>query len=509
MDILNFKAGNVTLFQVKQSLQKKMTLALKDDCKEKVLRSRKIVDDILKRGDVVYGINTGFGKLADKKISPENLIDLQHNLLRSHAVGTGDLLNESISKLIIFLKINCMAQGFSGIRWELIDYLQKLYNSDICPCIPAKGSVGASGDLAPLAHLSLFLIGEGRLQCHKKILSAEDALNVLKLKPLALQPKEGLALINGTQVSTAILCYALVLTQYVFNAAICAGALSWVAIDGLRGPLDPRIHKVRKSPDQEVVARVLSKLIKPIPESKEIKQRVQDPYSIRCQPQVMGACLAVMKQVAQVLKYEINAVTDNPLIFSDSAELISGGNFHAEPIAFAADQLACAIAEIGNLSERRINLLCDENFSGLPNFLIKENGLHSGFMIAQVTAAALCSENKMYAHPMSVDSIPTSGNQEDHVSMATGAAYRLLEMLENVATVITIELLASCQGIDLQNISLPSSTLGTIHKIIREKSPYYDRDRSLSLEIQTIKEMVLTQSFEFEEIFHELDVFSI
>lgn len=508
MDVLRFSAGNITLSDIKKLLTTHQKIELDIRCQPSVQAAREVVDALLAQGKIMYGINTGFGKLANKIIPAEQLIDLQHNLLRSHAVGTGSVLRTEIAQLITVLKLNCMAQGFSGVRWELIDYFSKLYNSDIYPIIPAKGSVGASGDLAPLAHLSLLLIGEGEAQYQQARITGAQALEILGLQPLKLQPKEGLALINGTQVSTAILCFALFQAQIVFDAALSASALSSIAVNANLSPIDERIQILRRLPSQMHVAEILRLLVKDDLQNTS-KKRVQDPYSIRCVPQVMGACLGVMRQIAQVLDCEINAVTDNPLIFSKEKEILSGGNFHAEPIAFAADQLACVLAEIANLSERRINLLCDESLSGLPSFLIKENGLNSGFMMSHVTAAALSSENKMYAHPIGVDSIPTSGNQEDHVSMATSAAFRLLEMIENTANIIGIEILAACQGIDLREATVQNSVLHEIYAQVRQHIPFLDKDRYLSPEINLIKNMILEQKFELSCFLRSnVDVFS-
>lgn len=508
MDVLKFSAGNITLSQVRKLFTTHRKIELDISCQPLVQRARDVVDELLSQGKIMYGINTGFGKLANKIIPAEQLVELQHNLLRSHAVGTGPVLRSEIAQLITVLKLNCMAQGFSGVRWEIIDYFSKLYNSDIYPIIPAKGSVGASGDLAPLAHLSLLLIGEGEAEYQQTKITGAQALEILGLRPLALQPKEGLALINGTQASTAILCFALFQAQIVFDAALSASALSSVAINANTSPIDARIQSLRRLPGQIQVAEILRQFTKDSAHSTTQK-RVQDPYSIRCVPQVMGACLGVMQQIAQVLECEINAVTDNPLVFANEQEILSGGNFHAEPIAFAADQLACVLAEIANLSERRINLLCDESLSGLPSFLIKENGLNSGFMMSHVTAAALSSENKMYAHPIGVDSIPTSGNQEDHVSMATSAAFRLLEMVENTANIISIEMLAACQGIDLRETTVQNPYLHEIYAHIRQHIPFLDKDRYLSPEINLVKNLLLEQKFELSCFLgSNVDVFS-
>lgn len=499
METMLYAPGELRLAQVKLLWGQQRAFIVDRKAKTIVEQSHAVIQNVLNQGKIVYGINTGFGKLANKLISPEHLVTLQHNLLRSHAVGVGADLESNITKLMLLLKVNSLAQGMSGVRWTVIEYLEKILNSDIQPCVPAKGSVGASGDLAPLAHLSLLLIGEGEALYQGKVISGATALESLGLTPLALQPKEGLALINGTQASCAILGYALYQAQQVFDAALCAGALSWIAVNGNISPLDPRIHTARKFKAQETVAAMLREMINPAQE-KCTPARVQDPYSIRCQPQVMGACLSVLQQVADVVESEINAVTDNPLIFIDTHEIVSGGNFHAEPLAFAADQLAAALVEIGNIAERRINLLCDESLSGLPGFLSKHNGVASGFMMAHVTAAALCSENKMYAHPIGVDNIPTSGNQEDHVSMATSAAYRLFPMIENIANIVSIELLAACQALDLGQKAIQSSPLQRIYSDIRQQIRFLDQDRVLSGEIKQIHKMIFEGVFELSSV---------
>lgn len=496
MAALRFDAGNLSLNHLRQLFEEDLTIELNHNCKAEVDAAEQVIEQVLKQGKIVYGINTGFGKLVGKIIPQDKLITLQHNLIRSHCVGVGEPLCPTITKLITLLKINCLAQGHSGVRWKLIEYLEKLCNSEIIPYIPAKGSVGASGDLAPLAHLNALLIGEGQATYQNKMISGEEALSILELQPLMLQPKEGLSLINGTQVSTAILAYALYHAQLVFNAAISASALTWLAVHGNQSPLDARIHQIRKNQAQQDVAQILTELMQFATAPSDATMQIQDPYSIRCQPQVMGTCLNALKQIAHIVENEMNAVTDNPLVFADTNEIRSGGNFHAEPIAFAADQLAWTLAEIGNISERRIALLCDGAMSGLPNFLIENNGEQSGFMMAQVTAAALASENKMFAHPIGIDSIPTSGNQEDHVSMATSAAYRLLEMIQNTAHIISIELIAATQGIHLSKMDLSEAQIGSIYEQINNTVPYLDQDRPLNADIKQVKEMILGRKFE-------------
>ncbi|HXW75566.1 MAG TPA: histidine ammonia-lyase [Steroidobacteraceae bacterium] len=433
-----------------------------------------------------YGINTGFGLLAQTRIPPAQRTLLQRNIILSHSAGVGPLLDDRIVRLTLVLKLASLLQGFSGVSVELTRFLERLINAGLLPCVPAQGSVGASGDLAPLAHLSLAVLGLGNLRRHGELLPAAEALAQEGLAPHALGPKEGLALLNGTQVSTALALGGLFEVEAVFAGAVVAGALSLDALQGSDAPFDPRIQHLRGHDGQARVAQVYRELLagSEIRESHRDCSRVQDPYSLRCQPQVMGACLDLMTQQAATLATEANAVTDNPLIFPQDAEVISGGNFHAEPVAFAADILALACAEIGSISERRVALLVDPKMSGLPAFLTPDSGLNSGFMMAQVTAAALVAENRMLAHPASVDSIPTSANQEDHVSMATHGARRLLTMAGNAANVIAIEFLAACQGIDLRAPLKTSARLGGALSALRLKVPFASSDRLLAPDIE-------------------------
>ncbi|MCG8369660.1 MAG: histidine ammonia-lyase, partial [Proteobacteria bacterium] len=438
-------------------------------------------------GDTVYGVNTGFGQLASVRIEIEELAQLQENLVRSHAVGVGEDLDDDVVRLIMLMKVIALAEGFSGVRLELVEAICALIDNEIYPRIPSRGSVGASGDLAPLAHMAGALIGIGEVRVSDNLVPAPIALREAGIEPVRLAPKEGLALLNGTQVSTALALAAVFRTENALAAALVAGAMSSDAIKGSDTPFDRRIQSVRGHGGQAAVAAVLRDLMRgsAIRASHEDCDRVQDPYSIRCQPQVVGACLDVLRHVCSVLETEANAVTDNPLVFTDSRAVLSGGNFHAEPVALAADYLALAIAEIGALSERRIALLIDSHLSGLPAFLVEEGGLNSGFMMAQVTAAALASENKSHAHPAGVDSLPTSANQEDHVSMATYAARRLHTMLDNTADIVAIELLAAAQGTGFRR-DRSSGALEEVIAAIREISPPYENDRSLSSDIRRI-----------------------
>ena len=439
----------------------------------------------------VYGVNTGFGKLALKRIARDDLNTLQLRLLRSHAVGVGEPLSLRVVRLILVLKAASLARGFSGVREDVIDALLALHNADVIPVVPSQGSVGASGDLAPLAHLCLPLIGEGEVWLNGERLPAAEGLRRAGLAPITLGAKEGLALINGTQVSTALAIDALLLAEQVFEAAMIAGAMTLDAARGSDGPFDARIHAVRGQPGQIDCAaayRALTAGSAIRASHLQGDDRVQDPYCLRCQPQVMGACLDQMRYAAQVLVREANAVTDNPLVFDDA--MISGGNFHAEPVALAADALAVAIAEIGAIAERRVAMLVDTVVSRLPAFLTPDPGLNSGFMIVHVTAAALASENKSLAHPASVDSLPTSANQEDHVSMATFAARRLSNMLGNTARIVAIELLSAAQGIEFLRPLHSSQAVESVLARLRSVSPAMMEDRSLAADIEAVTQLV-------------------
>ncbi|MGH6885647.1 MAG: histidine ammonia-lyase, partial [Geminicoccales bacterium] len=415
--------------------------------------------------------------------------------------GVGPALSPRVVRLVLLLKVNALARGYSGIRGEAIDFLLALLEADALPVVPSQGSVGASGDLAPLAHLSAALLGEGEVDLAGSRLPAAEALKRIGKAPLALGAKEGLALLNGTQVSTALALDGLFAGCDAFAAALYAGALSIDAALGSDTPFDPRIHEVRGQPGQIACAAVLRRLLagSGIRSSHLDCDRVQDPYSLRCQPQVMGAVLDLLTHSATTLACEANAVSDNPLVFAESGEILSGGNFHAEPVAFAADTAAIALAEIGALSERRIALLTDQAISSLPAFLIAEPGLNSGFMIAQVTAAALASENKALAHPASVDSLPTSANQEDHVSMATFAGTKLVRLAENLSRIVAIELLAGAQGIDLRRPLETSAALAEAVAAIRKQAAFLAVDRALAPDIESVRRLIASGWF-FERV---------
>ena len=496
-DALELRAGTLDLAALRRVYERPTKLYLSSDDRSRIAAAAALVDKIVAAGDAAYGINTGFGLLAQTRIPAEQLELLQSNLLLSHAAGVGDALPDAVVRLILVLKINSLARGYSGISMQVVEALLALLEHEIYPIIPAQGSVGASGDLAPLAHMSTILLGIGQVRMAGSICPAADGLRAAGLQPLRLRAKEGLALINGTQVSTALALAGLFGAEDVFAAAVVAGAMSVDALKGSDSPFDARIHEARGQPGQIAVAREYRDLIagSAIRASHLACTRVQDPYSFRCQPQVMGACLDLIRNCGATLRLEANAVTDNPLLFVADGDVLSGGNFHAEPVAFAADTLALALAEIGSLSERRMAVLVDPKMSGLPAFLVDNSGVNSGFMIAQVTAAALVSENKTIAAPCSVDSIPTSANQEDHVSMATHAARRLSRMVENAAAVIGIELLAAAQGIDFHRPAKSSPRLEDVHAAIRRDVPFYALDRYFAPDIAAAQLWVARAQF--------------
>ncbi|MDQ3079072.1 MAG: histidine ammonia-lyase [Pseudomonadota bacterium] len=491
--MIALQPGTVTLDTLRE-LWTGAPARLSDDALSAIDTAAASVDRIVASGKTVYGINTGFGLLAQTRIPADKLADLQRNLILSHSCGLGDALPRNTVRMMILLKLIGLGRGHSGVRREVIDALAGLLDADAMPIIPSQGSVGASGDLAPLAHMVAALMGEGRIDLAGEILPAGEALERMARDPLVLAPKEGLALINGTQASTAIALDALFLGQRIFSAAIHAGALSTDALKGSIAPFDDRIHRLRGQPGQIAVAARLRDLLdgSDINTSHHDCDRVQDPYSFRCQPQVMGACLDLLANAARTLEIEANAVTDNPILFPGSDEVISGGNFHAQPVAFAADIIAMALCEVGSLSERRTSVLVDPHMSRLPAFLTDDGGLNSGLMIPQVTAAALVSENKSLAFPASVDSIPTSAGQEDHVSMAPIAARKAVTIARNAAGVVAIELIAAAQGVDYHAPLKTSAKLQPLHAKIRALSPHLQTDRYWADEMATLQAAVLS-----------------
>ncbi|MBS1270252.1 MAG: Histidine ammonia-lyase [Gammaproteobacteria bacterium] len=467
---------------------------LAPDCREAVERSAQVVADAAAGDEPVYGVNTGFGKLAQVRIPSGDTRALQRNLILSHCAGVGAPLPEDIVRLAMSLKLLSLGRGASGVRWRLIQVLEAMLAQGVTPVVPRQGSVGASGDLAPLAHVAAVMIGEGEAFRGGERLNGHDALYRAGIEPITFAAKEGLAMINGTQISTALALAALFDAHRLLNTALITGALCTDAGMGSSAPFRAEIHELRGQPGQIDAAATLRRLMSgsKIREShRHDDERVQDPYCLRCQPQVMGACLDLLRQAGRTLEYEANAVTDNPLIFPDDGTILSGGNFHAEPVAFAADQLALAIAEMGSITERRIAMLVDPalNF-GLPAFLAPNPGLNSGFMVAEVTAAALYSENKQRAAPCSVDSTPTSANQEDHVAMATHGACRLIDMNANLSKIIGIELLIAAQGIELRRPLRTSKPLEQVVTELRSGIPALDEDRYLAPDLDKVIRLV-------------------
>ncbi|HEV2737186.1 MAG TPA: histidine ammonia-lyase [Candidatus Elarobacter sp.] len=496
---VSLRAGELRAADVRALLCDDALFALDPGARAAVDRAAAVVANIAAQDASVYGVNTGFGKLAQTRVPREKLADLQRNLVVSHACGVGPLLPREVVRLVLALKVNSLARGYSGVRWTVIETLLACLERDVLPAIPGQGSVGASGDLAPLAHLAAALIGVGDAVAGGRRLPATEALNAAGIALLELRAKEGLALLNGTQVSTALALRGLVGAEDVLAASLVAGALTIEAALGSITPFDARIHAVRGHASQSDVAAAVLRLIEgsEINESHRDCGRVQDPYSLRCIPQVLGACLRTLRDAAAILVDEANAVSDNPLVFpagDGAGDVISGGNFHAEPVALVADALAVAIAEIGNISERRCALLVDPTFSQLPAFLATDPGLESGYMIAQVTAAALASENKGLAHPASVDSIPTSAGQEDHVSMATHGARRLDDMLRNAANIVAVELLSAARGIAFRR---PLRTSAALEAVLAEIAPDGGGtgDRYLSPEIERVAALVRAGRF--------------
>ncbi|WP_374833043.1 histidine ammonia-lyase [Paenochrobactrum pullorum] len=490
---LVLKPGSVSLGILEKIYREKLSVRIDTSFYGAIKKAANRIAEIAAGDAPVYGINTGFGKLASIRIAPEDVATLQRNLILSHCCGVGEPLSEEIVRLIMALKLISLGRGASGVRLELINLIEGMLEKGVTPMIPAKGSVGASGDLAPLAHLAAVMIGEGEAFYQGARLSGADALKKAGLIPVVLAAKEGLALINGTQTSTALALAGLFRAHRALQAALITGALSTDAAMGSTAPFHPDIHSLRGHQGQIDTASALRKLLdgSVIRDSHlEGDQRVQDPYCIRCQPQVDGACLDILRQAARSLEIEANAVTDNPLVLSDDS-VISGGNFHAEPVAFAADQIALAICEIGAIAQRRIALLVDPALSfGLPAFLAKKPGLNSGLMIAEVTSAALMSENKQMSHPASVDSTPTSANQEDHVSMACHGARRLLQMTDNLNAIIGIEALTGALGVELREPLETSPELKKAIAALRAKVPTLEIDRYMANDLETATEVV-------------------
>lgn len=470
-------------------------VALSPRARVAVERSRKIIETILKLGRAVYGVNTGFGKLSERRIPDAQIRELQLNLVRSHACGVGSPLTAEETRAILLLRANVLAKGFSGVRPVVVDTLCEMLNRGVHPVIPSKGSVGASGDLAPLAHLALVLIGEGEAIYRSRKGSGKSSLKKAGMTPLQLEAKEGLALLNGTQAMLGIGLLSLQRARVLTDTADVVGALTLDALKGTPSAFDKKIHEARPHRGQRLSAFHLRRLnagseIRESHRDSKMDPRVQDAYSLRCMPQVHGAVRDTIEHITKIFEIEMNSATDNPLVFPQTGEIISGGNFHGQPIAQALDFLAISIAELASISERRIERLVNPEFGDLPPFLAKDPGLNSGFMIAQVTAAALASENKILAHPASVDSIPTSGNKEDHVSMGMGAALKLKQVLTNCEYILAIELLCASQGLDFWAPKKTGRLAHMAYRALRQQVSHLTRDRDMHRDIEVATQLV-------------------
>ncbi len=487
-------AGAVTLAQLRDIYLEMPSVRLDRGCRPAVEAAARWVDAAARGDAVVYGINTGFGKLANVKIGVADTAKLQRNLILSHCSGVGEKTEPQITRLMMVLKLLSLGRGASGVRWALIELIEGMLQQQVIPVIPTQGSVGASGDLAPLAHMAAVMIAEGRAEFQGVEMAGAEALKAAGLTPVELVAKEGLALINGTQYCCANALAALFDAFQAAEASLVTSALSTDAIMGSTTPLRPEIHALRGQPGQIEVAAVCRDLLagSEIREShRDGDSRVQDPYCIRCQPQVTGACVDLLRQAGRTLEIEANAVTDNPLVVADTGAIISGGNFHAQSVAFAADQIALAVAEIGSIAQRRVALMVDPALSfDLPPFLTPDAGLNSGYMIAEVTAAALMGENKHLAHPCSTDSTPTSANQEDHVSMAAHAARRLRRMNANLVQILAIELLCAVQGIEFRLPLETSESLRNVVARVRREVPRLQADRYLAPELERAARLI-------------------
>ena len=489
--------GEVELADLKSVYRGPVQLELGGDTSARLDRGWQVIAEAVAGERPVYAVNTGFGKLSDRRIADEDLVELQRRLILSHAAGVGAPLADEVVRATLLLKLLCLGQGYSGVRPVVVEYLLRLLNADVLPVVPGQGSVGASGDLAPLSHIAAVLMGHGRARRDGREMAATEALESVGLTPLTFGPKEGVALINGTQISTALALRGLFEAETALLGALAAGALALEGVAGTDVPFDARLNAVRRQVGQVRVAAALAALAadSPIRAAEVPGRRLQDPYSFRCQPQVMGAALDLLVFAGTILEREANAVSDNPLVFPEDGVVISGGNFHGQPVAYAADIIALALCEIGSLSERRTAMMTDASMSGLPPFLVANAGLNSGMMLAQVTCAALVAENRSKAYPCSVDSIPTAANQEDHVSMATHAGRRLHEMADNAARVVAIELACAAQAVDLQTPSVPSPGTRPIYELVRRHASFLAEDRLQADEFETLAALVTDGTF--------------
>lgn len=488
---------NLTVKNSVETVLNNIKISLSRASEKKVHSSRKLVDKWIAEDEVIYGITTGFGEFKDVKISQKDTEKLQTNLILSHSAGTGKYIPDFIVRLMLLFRINSLAKGYSGVRPELLHHLIKIYNSGIIPLIPSQGSVGSSGDLSPLSHLALTVIGRGYCRLGGEIIKCSDALRIKKIKPLKLLAKEGLAMINGTQMMAAYLCKSVYDAEYLSKLADISGSLSLEALRGTVRAFSEKIQKVRPHKGQISSAKNLRKLLSGsgIMQSHKNCGKVQDAYSLRCMPQVHGAVKDTIEYCRKVLETELNSATDNPLIFADTEEHIEGGNFHGEPLALIADFLAIAVSELGNISERRTARLVDGSLSGLPRFLTKDGGLNSGLMIVQYTAASLVSENKVLCHPASVDSIPTSANQEDHNSMGSIGARKAFEVINNVKKILSVEFLCAVQGMDFLRPLKSGKGSEEAYRYIRRRVGHISEDTISSEEMLKISEIIFDESF--------------
>ena len=486
----------LTLADVMRVANDGAAVALSYDAHARIVKSRDYIERIVAEGRTVYGVTTGFGKLSNVRIAPEDVQQLQRNLVRSHAMGVGEPLSQEVVRGMLLLRAQSLALGFSGIRVEVIELLIGMLNHGIHPVIPSQGSVGASGDLAPLAHMALALMGEGKVAFGDDVLPAAGVLQEVGLQPVTLEAKEGLALINGTQAMTSIGALTIFDALELATAADIAATMSLEALKGSRAPFDARVTSVRRHPGAAETASNVLKISadSPIHASHADCDKIQDAYSLRCVPQVHGASRDALHHAAEVLTREINAVTDNPLVFAESDTVISAGNFHGQPVALVMDYAKIAIAELANIAERRVEHMMDPAVSGLPAFLAHQGGLHSGLMISQYTAASLVSENKVLAHPASVDSIPTSANQEDHVSMGTTAARQCAMILENARWVIAIEVLSATQALEFHKPLDAGPGVGAAIKLVRSVVPPLDADRIMTGDLAAVRDLIVSRS---------------
>ena len=489
--MISIDGSSLSIHEVVRAAREKEPVSIRSENRNLVDKSAALVDDYIENNRVIYGITTGFGHFAQVTIPREHMRDLQKNLLMSHSTGTGPYITDDQVRAMMLLRINALIKGYSGIRWKTLERMLFMLNQNILPLVPQKGSVGASGDLVPLAHMSAPLIGLGKVKYKNKIWNSANLLQKLGLDPLVLEAKEGLALINGTQMMSAVGCLNLYDSGLLCKTADIASACSIEALRGTDTPFDPRVHALRPHPGQTKVAENINALLKnsEILLSHKKCEKIQDAYSLRCIPQVHGATRDTLEYVRKVISTEINAVTDNPLLFTETGESISCGNFPGQPLALALDYLGIAVSELADISERRIERLVDPSLSNLPPFLTEEGGLNSGYMITQYAAAALVSENKVLSHPASVDSIPTSANQEDHVSMGTISAFKCAEIIKNVRSVLAIELMCASQGLDFIQLK-PGDGVEEAYRIIRERIPTLTHDRVMAYDLQKTVDLI-------------------